>query len=63
IGSVQFDSAAWFAQWKAPRDASPRNDDAIRLLFAVPPQNAPPPEPESVALVRALVLDAAYELE
>ena len=63
IRSVQFDSAAWFAQWKAPRDAQARNDDAVRLLFAVAPQTPPPQEPESLALLRELVLDAAYELK
>jgi uncharacterized protein (DUF1800 family) len=64
VRSVQFDSAAWFAQWKAPRDAEGRNADAVRLLFAVAPQTPPPPEAiESVALVRELVLDAAYQLK
>jgi uncharacterized protein (DUF1800 family) len=63
IRSVQFDSAAWFAQWKAPRETGSRDGDAVRLLFAVTPQTPPPHEPESLALVRALVLDAAYELK
>jgi hypothetical protein len=60
--SVQFNSAAWFAQWKAPVDAQKRNDDAVRLLFAVAPQT-PPQASEPLALVRELVLDAAYELK
>ena len=62
VRSVQFDSAAWFAQWKAPADAQARNADAVRLLFAVAPQ-APPQATEPLALVRELVLDAAYELK
>ena len=40
VRSVQFDSAAWFAQWKAPADAQKRNDDAVTLLLAVAPQHA-----------------------
>ncbi|HEX3632892.1 MAG TPA: DUF1800 domain-containing protein [Casimicrobiaceae bacterium] len=62
VRSVQFDSAAWFAQWKSPADAQKRSDDAVRLLFAVAPQT-PPQATEPMALVRELVLDAAYELE
>ncbi len=63
IRSVQFDSAAWYAQWKAPADAHARTEDAVRLLFAVAPQSAPPPDTEPLALVHELVLDAAYELK
>ncbi|MGH8714899.1 MAG: DUF1800 domain-containing protein [Casimicrobiaceae bacterium] len=63
IRSVGFDSTLWFAQWKTPGDAKARNEDAVRLLFAVAPQTPPPPESESLALVRELVLDAAYELK
>jgi len=59
---VQFDSAAWFAQWKAPADANQRNDDAVKLLFAVAPQTAPQAT-EPLAMLRELVLDAAYELK
>ncbi|HEX4522491.1 MAG TPA: DUF1800 domain-containing protein [Casimicrobiaceae bacterium] len=59
---VQFDSAAWFAQWKAPADARKRSDDAVRLLFAVAPQT-PPQATEPLAMLRELVLDAAYELK
>ena len=62
VRSVQFDSAAWFAQWKAPVDAQKRNDDAVRLLFAVAPQT-PPQGTEPLAMLRELVLDAAYELK
>ena len=62
VRSVQFDSAAWFAQWKAPADSHARNDDAVRLLFAVAPQT-PPQATEPLALLRELVLDAAYELK
>jgi len=62
IRSVQFDSVAWFAQWKAPADAQKRNDDAVRLLFAVAPQT-PPQASEPLAMLRELVLDAAYELK
>jgi hypothetical protein len=62
VRSVQFDSAAWFAQWKAPADAQARSDDAVRLLFAVAPQT-PPQATEALAMLRELVLDAAYELK
>jgi hypothetical protein len=60
--NVQFDSAAWFAQWKAPADVEARNNDAVRLLFAVAPQT-PPQATEPLAMLRDLVLDAAYELK
>ncbi len=63
LRGVQFDSTAWLAQWKAPVDANARSDAIIRMLFAVPPQALPPPEDEPLALVRALVLDPAYQLE
>jgi hypothetical protein len=63
VRSVQFDSAAWFAQWKASApDAQKRNADAVRLLFAVAPQT-PPQSSEPLAMLRELVLDAAYELK
>jgi hypothetical protein len=62
VRSVQFDSTAWFAQWKAPVDAQKRNDEAVRLLFAVAPQT-PPQGTEPLAMLRELVLDAAYELK
>jgi hypothetical protein len=62
IRSVQFDSAAWFAQWKAPADGVARNNDAVRLLFAVAPQT-PPQTTEPLSMLRELVLDAAYELK
>jgi uncharacterized protein (DUF1800 family) len=62
VRSVQFDSAAWFGQWKARADAPTRNEDAVRLLFAVAPQT-PPQATEPRALVRELVLDAAYQLK
>jgi uncharacterized protein (DUF1800 family) len=62
VRSVQFDSAAWFAQWNTPIDAQARNNDVVRLLFAVAPQ-APPPATEPLAMLRELVLDAAYELK
>jgi uncharacterized protein (DUF1800 family) len=62
VRSVQFDSSAWFAQWKAPADAQARNADAVRLLFAVAPQT-PQQATEPLAMLRELVLDAAYELK
>ena len=60
VRSVQFDSAAWFAQWKA-RDDRQRAAAAASLL-AVAPQS-PLKAREPLALVRELTQDAAYELK
>ncbi len=52
VSSVQFDSAAWFAQLESSgADAQKRNDDAVRLLLATAPQTPPRPS-EPLAMVR-----------
>jgi uncharacterized protein (DUF1800 family) len=61
LRSVQFASDTWFAQLKAT-DAT-RADAAMRLLLAYAPQSAPDPGSESLAIVRHIVLDAAYQLK
>jgi hypothetical protein len=63
LRSVQFDSKSWLAQWKAPGDANAQSDAFVRLLFAVPPQAPPARGEEPLAMLRGLVLDAAFELE
>ncbi|HEY2863131.1 MAG TPA: DUF1800 domain-containing protein [Casimicrobiaceae bacterium] len=63
LRSVQFDSKSWLAQWKVPGDANARSDAAVRLLFAVPPQARPAAGEDALAMLRGLVLDAAFELE
>ena len=59
--SVQFDSDAWLAQLNAP--AARRAEVATRLLLAYAPQSPPDPASEPLALVRHIVLDAAYQLK
>ena len=59
--SVQSKSHTWLAQLHAS-DAS-RVDAAERLLLAYAPQSAPDPASEPLALVRHIVLDAAYQLK
>lgn len=61
LSSVQFASDTWFAQLKAT-DAT-RADTAVRLLLAYAPQSAPDPNGEPLAIVRHIVLDAAYQLK
>jgi hypothetical protein len=61
LRSVQFESATWFAQFKAT-DAT-RTDAAMRLLLAYAPQSAPDPASDPLAMVRHIVLDAAYQLK
>jgi uncharacterized protein (DUF1800 family) len=59
--SVQFESDTWLAQLHAS-DAT-RVDAAERLLLAYAPQSAPDPASEPLAMVRHIVLDAAYQLK
>jgi hypothetical protein len=59
--SVQFESEPWLAELHAT-DAT-RVDVAMRLLLACAPQSAPDPASEPLAMVRHIVLDAAYQLK
>jgi uncharacterized protein (DUF1800 family) len=59
--SVQFESDTWLAQLHAS-DAT-RVAAAERLLLAYAPQSAPDPASEPLAMVRHIVLDAAYQLK
>lgn len=61
LRSVQFASDTWFAQLKATDTT--RADAAMRLLLAYAPQSAPDPAGEPLAIVRHIVLDAAYQLK
>ena len=61
--SVQFESGAWLAQFDASRGTSTRGRAASRLLLATAPQSMPDAGSEPLALVRALVLDAAYQVK
>jgi len=61
LKSVQFDSDAWFGALKATPDA--RAAAATRVLLAYAPQTQPDPASEPLAMVRQLVLDAAYQLK
>jgi uncharacterized protein (DUF1800 family) len=61
LRSVQFDSDAWLAQLKSTDQA--RAGAAIHLLLAYAPQTAPDPASEPLAMVRQIVLDAAYQLK
>jgi uncharacterized protein (DUF1800 family) len=61
LKSLHFDSKVWFGQLKAPADA--RAAAASRVLLAYAPQTAIEPAAESLAIVRQIVLDAAYELK
>jgi uncharacterized protein (DUF1800 family) len=63
MSSVQFDSGAWFAKFDPARGSTNRNGAATRLLLATAPQSVQDPGGEPLALVRALVLDAAYQLK
>jgi uncharacterized protein (DUF1800 family) len=63
IASVQFDSTAWLAQFKSAPDPARRADAVTRLLVATAPQTAADPHSEPLALVRGIVLDAAYQLK
>ncbi len=61
LRSVQFDSDAWFGELKATPDA--RAAATTRMLLAYAPQAQPDPASEPLALVRQIVLDAAYQLK
>jgi len=61
LRSVQFQSETWLAEIRAT-DAT-RVQVATRLLLAYPPQSAPDPKSEPLAMVRHIVLDAAYQLK
>ena len=61
--SVHFDSAAWFARLGSPSVAGDRSGAAERLLLATSPQTALAQTDEPLSIVRALVLDAAYQLK
>jgi uncharacterized protein (DUF1800 family) len=63
LSGVQFESGVWFAQFDASRGTSNRNGAATHFLLATAPQSVPDPGSEPLALVRALVLDAAYQLK
>jgi Protein of unknown function (DUF1800) len=63
MSSVRFDSGAWFAQFDSARASDGRRGAATRLLLATAPQSLPDASGEQLALVRALVLDAAYQLK
>ena len=61
LNSVQFDSDAWFGALKATPEA--RAAAATRMLLAYAPQARPDPASEPLAMVRQIVLDAAYQLK
>jgi hypothetical protein len=61
LKSVQFDSVAWLAQFDTTEHA--RADAATRLLLAYAPQAAADPASAPLAMVRQIVLDAAYQLK
>jgi uncharacterized protein (DUF1800 family) len=61
LKSVQFDSDAWLAELDTTAHA--RVDAATRLLLAHAPQAAADPASAPLAMVRQIVLDAAYQLK
>ena len=61
--SVQFDSAKWMSQVSSAPDPARRAADAERVLLATAPQAEPDAPGDPLALVRSLVLDAAYQLK
>ncbi|MDQ6917255.1 MAG: DUF1800 domain-containing protein [Pseudomonadota bacterium] len=62
ISNISFQSDVWLAQFDASRGTSSRGGAAARLLLATAPQS-PQDASEPLALVRALVLDASYQLK
>ncbi len=63
MSGVTFESGVWLAQFDTARGTTGRNGAASRMLLATAPQAAPDANSEPLALVRALVLDAAYQLK
>jgi hypothetical protein len=63
MSSVPFESGVWLAQLDASRGTRTRSSAASRLLLATAPQSMPDAGSEPLALVRALVLDAAYQVK
>jgi uncharacterized protein (DUF1800 family) len=63
LQSVQFDSATWLSQVSSAPDSARRAADAERVLLATAPQAPSDARDDSLALVRGLVLDAAYQLK
>jgi uncharacterized protein (DUF1800 family) len=61
LKSVQFDSDAWLAELDTTERT--RTDAAARLLLAYAPQAAADPASAPLAMVRQIVLDAAYQLK
>jgi hypothetical protein len=62
LSRLHFDSARWMAQFAGATSAE-RAQAAQRLLLATEPQQAADLHTDSLALVRGLVLDAAYQLK
>jgi uncharacterized protein (DUF1800 family) len=63
MSGVTFESNVWLAQFDASRGAGSRNGAASRLLLATAPQSPPDASSEPMAQIRALVLDATYQLK
>jgi uncharacterized protein (DUF1800 family) len=63
MSGVAFESGVWLAQFDTARGTTGRNGAASRMLLATAPQATPDANSEPLVLVRALVLDAAYQLK
>ena len=63
MSSVAFESDAWMAQFDQSREGKSRGGGATRLLLAAAPQSLPDQNGDSMAQIRALVLDAAYQVK
>jgi len=63
VCGVQFQSGLWLATFDTSRGTRSRSGAPSRLLLATAPQSVPEASSEPLALVRALVLDAAYQLK
>ncbi|HWZ74794.1 MAG TPA: DUF1800 domain-containing protein [Casimicrobiaceae bacterium] len=63
VSGVPFESGVWLAQFDASPGTESRSGAAARLLLATAPQSVPEASSESLALLRALVLDASYQLK
>jgi hypothetical protein len=63
MSGVPFQSSVWLAQFDASRGTASRSSAASRMLLAAAPQAVPDAGSEPMAQIRALVLDAAYELK